>query len=222
MPRGCLSEIERFAVDRRRYLRISGDRRGCTGVLLLGDDKCLVLPDAPYVFGKVRKIDKRIAVSLILLHIVVAVDLFLAHRILTRPLQQHVGRPGHERGIGVAHKHVVIYPLQIVIDGRHIEYGAGKVPLVFVSRLEHMAVASAISGFWRAYLGHAVVECRGARLAERIVELGLVGGSVARIEVPHVAVGRGLAFDPDLLAEYRRIQSESERRTAGGRKLTGH
>ena len=77
---------------------------------------------APYMFGKLRVVNERVAVTLIGIHGIITVNLLLAHRVFPMPFQQEPHSPVTESRIGIAGKHVgVPSGYTPVIARRHIE-----------------------------------------------------------------------------------------------------
>ena len=63
---------------------------------------------APNMLGKVRIIDEWIAIMLMSIDSLVAINLFLRHRVLAMPCEHEIVEPIGERWIGVASEHIVL------------------------------------------------------------------------------------------------------------------
>ena len=139
----------------------------------------------PHILLQSRIVDVGVAVSLTLIHRIVAIDLLLAYRVFLRPAQQHLQKPSLEHRIRIACKHrcsAIVIPRRhfVLIACSHVEVDTCDVTLIFVVRLKH---STAIS-LYRAgsQLTETVVRgvCRTVCLAIRI----------AAATVVHIAIGR--------------------------------
>ena len=83
-------------------------------------------------------VDEWVSVFLLAIYHLVAVDLFLAHRILAVPFEQHIQRPVGENGETVLCKHVGL-PCgnAVVVACRHVEVAACEVALILVVGFEY-------------------------------------------------------------------------------------
>ena len=83
-------------------------------------------------------VDEGVAVVLVAVDSIVAVDFLLANRVLIAPAQQHSHSPRLDfRLVG----HVAAAPVAVfaVVTNAHVHEGAGEVALVGVDRLKHSA-----------------------------------------------------------------------------------
>ena len=140
---------------------------------------------------EVGKVDEGVPVVLELIDGVVAADFFLAHRVLSRPLEQQLFRPRlevapAEVGLGL-HAEVFVH-----VADRHVEVGAGEIAFEIVDRLEHLAgIAGDVGGAHFAAVGAG--PGRVGHLAEGQVAAFGVDIAVGGDEVEEVGVHRGHA-----------------------------
>ena len=132
-------------------------------------------------------VDIGVTVALPSVGIAVAGDFFLTHGVQTVPFQQQADGIGREHGIAVARKEDAALRLRpvaddVVVAGRHVEIGAGKIALVLVIGLKHDACITCMCAGSLASLGNPLaVSQAGATLTDTV---GVVGTLVV-----HIAVG---------------------------------
>ena len=162
------------AVDGKRELRLGRNAAAAPG---------LVLFVAPDVLGQFGMVDEGVAVFLLGGHGLVAVEFFLADRVLAVPFQQKVDGPVGEGGIAVVGQHIAVPARDaVVIGGGHVEVRAGEIALVLVVGLEDTsAVAGEGGGAELAQGLHAVVGAQAGAVGA--LTEGIVGALAVDLAV---------------------------------------
>ena len=166
--------------------------RGASDVIV-GSPLPVLVPDHAGIFGMV---DEGVAVVLVAVDGVVAVDFLLADGVLVAPAQQHGHGPGFDVGL-VGHAAGAPVVVFAAVAHAHVEVAAGDVTLVFVDGFKHLARVALRDA--RSQLGAVARGVGGViDLAEGIVAALRVDEAIGGIHVEEVAAGRGALVEPAL------------------------
>ena len=127
-----LAKVEHCALGGRDEHGITGVGRRVGAGSGFAQVEDLALTVAPDELKQLRDVDERVAVVLVMLHGLVAVNLLVAHGIVACPAAQQFDRPVVEGLPGAVVEHVGVFPVIVLVGTCHVEIGAGKVSLVAV------------------------------------------------------------------------------------------